>query len=549
MRNFSNLSKLVFLTVILLITYTGISAPAPYTQPPTAAPATPRRVSAQEKKQQLQQEASTSSAELSTKYQEILSYVNSAQAPSDPNLKEFLKIAAKNRKYLPVFNDSQKSTYLAFSAWVFYFDNKLDKAIKQAASAQKVSPKNQNSIKTRFALSLLYKDYTSVIESLSEQSLNNRPRPQTAKTEEQPYQQGIEPDIQLDVNAVRIAMLGKVLDFHPEPLEANQPSWQSAGRLVCALLWKLDANELDSFAPLEVTKPVEINEPNAPPSDENTPAPQPVLETMPEQQYQAKQMTEFEVFSKLQNQFSQNKKIVLTGINLNDLTKTKNLANWLSKNPQAWQTFVLSAEQQEKMFLSLGDGFDKPVFLIVAPDSTIRYAGSVEGFLPQMVIHNIMQNPQEFAPKDSNEPNQPFAEPNLPAVEPVRHIPAEPNKLRIAPALPATDVNKTVINTQRPQTAPAPNTVPPQAKLQQNVDGFSAADDYHAEELLSFARQYLQIGNKLPSHRYKDPINWCREVMKDYPNTKYAQEAQMLLRNVPKEHRQQYNLTDEELGI
>jgi hypothetical protein len=545
MRKFSNLSKLVFLTVILLITYTGISAPAPYIQPPIAAPTTPRRVSAQEKKQQLQQEAATASTELSTKYQEILSHVNSAQAPSDPNLKEFLKIAAKNRKYLPVFNDSQKSTYLAFSAWVFYFDNKLDKAVKQAASAQKVSPKNQNSIKTRFALSLLYKDYTSAIESLSEQSPNNRPGPQTAKTEEQPYQQGAEPDIQLDVNAVRIAMLGKVLDFHPEPLEANQPSWQSAGRLVCALLWKLDANELDSFAPPEVTKPAETNEPNAPPREPN--APQPVLVTMPEPQYQAKQMPEFEVFSKLQNQFSQNKKIVLTGINLNDLTKTKNLANWLSKNPQAWQTFVLSAEQQEKMFLSLGDGFDKPVLLIVAPDSTIRYAGSVEGFLPQMVIHNIMQNPQEFAPKDSNEPNQPFAEPNLPAVEPVRHIPAEPNKLRIAPVLPTADVNKTVINTQRPQTAPAPNTVPPQAKLQQNVD--EDFFDPQAEDLINHARAFLKINNVLPNHMYRDPIEWCRRVRKDYPNTKYAREAQMLLRNVPERYRQQYNLTDEELGI
>jgi hypothetical protein len=37
--------------------------------------------------------------------------------------------------------------------------------------------------------------------------------------------------------------------------------------------------------------------------------------------------------------------------------------------------------------------------------------------------------------------------------------------------------------------------------------------------------------------------------MKDYPNTKYAQQAQMLLRNVPQEHRQQYNLTDQELGL
>ena len=48
---------------------------------------------------------------------------------------------------------------------------------------------------------------------------------------------------------------------------------------------------------------------------------------------------------------------------------------------------------------------------------------------------------------------------------------------------------------------------------------------------------------------YRKPVEMCRRVMKDYPNTKYAQEAQMLLRNVPKEYRQQYNLTDEELGL
>ncbi len=554
MRKFSNLPKIVSLIVFLLIIYTEVFAQAQYT------PAPRRTQSGQEIRQQLQQEASTAMTEVDATYKKILDFVNSGQIPSKEDLDASLKTIAKNRKYLPVLNNSQKSTYHILSAWVYYFDNKQDKASKQAASAQKVASKNPNTVKTRLALSIIYKDYASVIEALTEQSTNSRPGPQTDKADVQSYQQGSENDIQLDVNAVRIGLLGKVFDFYPEPVGADSPSWRSAGQLACAILWKIDANELDSFAPVEETKPAETNEPNIPVSPppqpvvapaENIPAPmpQPAPEAVPQQQYQAEQTNELKAFSKLQNQFEKDRRIAFIGINLNDPTKTKNLANWLNKNPQTWRTFILSPEGQQKMFSCLGGSFDKPLLLIVAPDSTIRYAGNVEGFLPQMVIHKILENPQEFAAADFNEPNQPPAAPqsNLPAVEPVQpvQLPAGPN---ISPVLTA-DVNKTDVNTPQPQQSKADaNTVSAPAKQKVNED-FSVADDYQAETLLSNARTFLKIGNRLPAHMYREPVEMCRRVMKDYPNTKYAQEAQMLLRNVPKEHRQQYNLTDEELGL
>ena len=554
MRKFSNLSKIVSLAVILLFTYTSeVFALTP-------APAPRKMQTPQEKRQQLQQDAATAMTEVDTAYKEILTSVNSGQAPSAEILDKALKAVAKNRKYLPVLNDSQKSTYHILSAWVFYFDNKQDKAAKQAASAQKVAPKNPNTVKTRFAISVIYKDYTSVIEALTEQSTNTRPRPQTGEPDAQSYQQGSENDIQLDVNAVRIELLSKVFDFQPEPVEADSPSWQSAGRLNCALLWKIDVNELDSFAPIEVAKPAQVNEPNVPPQEPNlSPAPledmpvsQPDQEAASESQPQAVQIPELEVFSKLQTQFPENKKIAFSGINLNSPTKTKNLANWLKNNPQTWQTFILSTQGQQKMLSSLGSDLDKPVLLIIAPDGTIRYAGNVEGFLPQMVINNILQNPLEFA--EPNEPNKPpvTAEPNLPAAKPARQTPLEPNKPDISPILLIADANKAVPNNTQQQRIPPQtdvNTASPPVKQQQADEAFSAADDYQAEKLLSNAGTFLQIGNKLPSHAYRDPIDWCRQVMKNYPNTKYAQEAQMLLRNVPKEHRQQYNLTDEELGL
>jgi hypothetical protein len=574
MRKFSSTQKTVFLTVILLITHTfEVFAQIQY------APAQKRAQSPQERIQQLKQDAPNASSEVSTKYQEIISYVNSVRTPSDPNIKELLKIIARNRKYLPVFDESQKSTYHILSAWVYYFDNKPDKALKQASSGKKASPQNSNTVKTLFAISLVYKDYASAIEALTEQDASKNRAPKSDEVESQSSQQTNVGDFQLDVSAARAEPLGKVFDFHPEPVGPNSTSWRLPGRVACALLWKIDANEFDSFTPAETAKPAAeantLSEPNMPvsPAPESAPAPAPSgdgalnespvqMPTPPqtefEQQggidYQQTQASAFAEFAQLQSRFAKDKKVVFAAINLNNPEKRKNLEGWLDKNPRTCPAFLLTPEGQQKMTSLLGES-NSVVLLIVGPDSTIRYVGDVNGFLPQMVINSILANPQEFA--EPNEPNLPpaaslaepsaVAEPNESNLSPVEHAkpPAESN---ITSALTA-DANKAAVNTQQPLTQPNTTANAVSSEKQKADDGFSVADDYQAEQLLSNARTFLKIGNKLPSHQYKDPINWCRQVMKDYPNTKYAQEAQMLLRNVPKEHRAQYNITDEELGL
>ncbi|OQA03132.1 MAG: hypothetical protein BWY69_00635 [Planctomycetes bacterium ADurb.Bin401] len=50
-------------------------------------------------------------------------------------------------------------------------------------------------------------------------------------------------------------------------------------------------------------------------------------------------------------------------------------------------------------------------------------------------------------------------------------------------------------------------------------------------------------------HTYAKPIEMCRTVIRDYPNTKYADEARVLMRQVPERFRQRYKITDEELGL
>ncbi|MGB8227074.1 MAG: hypothetical protein WCE45_09485 [Sedimentisphaerales bacterium] len=558
MRKFSSMKKTVFLTVILLITHTlEVFAPTQY------APAQQKRAqSPQEKIQQLKQDAPIASTEVTAKCQEIISYVNSVQAPSDPNIKELLKIIARNRKYMPVFDESQKSTYHILSAWVYYFDNKPDKALKQASSGKKASPQNSNTVKTLFAISLVYKDYASAIEALTEQDAGKNRAPKSDEAAFQSSQQTDVGNFQLDVSAVRTEALGKVFDFHPEPVGPNSISWRSSGRIACALLWKIDANDFNSFAPAETAAQANtLNEPNLPvsPAPESAPATAlsedgvssetPAQTGFEQQGNQQTQAAVFAEFAQLQSLFAKDKKVVFAAINLNNPEKRKNLEGWLDKNPQTCPTFLLAPDGHQKMISLLGE-LNRAVLLIVGPNSTIRYAGDVNGFLPQMVINSILANPQEFA--EPNEPNRPPAvakptESNLPAAQPARP-PAESN---IIPALTA-DANKTAVNTQQTLTQPnKPNTTANAVSSaeQKADDGFAAVDEYDAERLLSPARQFLKIGNIAPSHEYRNPIEWCRQVMKKYPNTKYAQEAQMLLRNVPQEHRAQYNITDEELGL
>jgi hypothetical protein len=559
MRKFRNMPKIAFIVVILLITYTISLAQPQYTRKP----------SAQEKRQQLEQDSSTAIAEISTKHQEILGYVNSNKTPSKQALREALNTIARNRKYLPVLDNTQKSVYHVLSAWVYYFDSKPDKAIKQIASAQKIAPQDPDVIKTHFIISIAYKDYASVAQAMTKQNTDDE-----EETESQSYQQQSGGNLQLDTNSVQIGLLGKTFNSQPQPIGPNSTSWQSAGQLICALLWKIDANELDSFAPPEKAKPAETNEPNKPLHEPNLPAaaaPESHAESndntaeyknnneskpnessllteenMPvsygdirskDRQTKELSVSEFEAFSQLQNQFTKDKRAVFTTINLNDPAKKENLENWLSKSLQIRHTFLLPRDGQQKISDCLGGNIDKPTLLVVAPDSIIRYAGKTEGFLPKMIIRDILENPQEFI--EPNEPNRPPVDANLnpPAVKPVQpaHVPPLPNIPRTLTA----DANK-----QQPQT----NTAAAQEKPKVD-DDFAAVDNYQAETLLSNAKTFLQIGNRFPSHMYRKPVEICRQVMKDYPNTKYAQEAQMLLRNVPKEYHQQYNLTNEELGL
>ncbi len=58
----------------------------------------------------------------------------------------------------------------------------------------------------------------------------------------------------------------------------------------------------------------------------------------------------------------------------------------------------------------------------------------------------------------------------------------------------------------------------------------------------------MKLGKK-PGLNYREGVKLCREVMRKYPGSEYADQAQQLLRQVPEQERAQYGITDEELGL
>ena len=515
-----------------------------------------------EKKQQFEQEATDAIPDIDAENAKVLSWVNANQIPDDANRNTALKNIARNRKFLPVLNKQlQGDTYYTLSAWVYYFDDKPDKALKQAIAGQKLTPQNPNVVKTCLALSMIYKDYAAAAEAfankgeLSPQAADESESatPSTKHKKFASYSQLSNIELNLDVNSLRPELLGKVFDIRPQTANPTEKN------LLCVFLWKIDSNELDRFSAADT------NEPNAPAKEPNVPAKPAAanpkssiskksssLKNSQLNDSQQAPVSLLEAFSKLQSHFAKDSKAVFMGINLNEPNKANNIKNWLRKNPQAWQSSMPSADLQQKVTSLFASSLAKPTLMVIGPDSTIRYTGDANSFLPQMIIQQILGNPQEFQelnkPKDAN---QPSAAPKSSAVVvPVKvaPLPQEPNKVHQPPAVKEANVI--------PKPSQAAPPVAPQAaiasaanKQEQQQEGDFTADDYEAQKLLANASAFLKIGNRLPNHMYRDPIEWCRTVMKNYPNTKYAQQAQMLLRNVPQEHRQQYNLTDQELGL
>ena len=144
----------------------------------------------------------------------------------------------------------------------------------------------------------------------------------------------------------------------------------------------------------------------------------------------------------------------------------------------------------------------KNTLVIADTKGSVKYAGPAEGFLAPLILKDI-------APKSSVTVD---TKRRTTAIDKKKSVEKKPNRTK---------------QTKEPE----------QQEEELNPQ---------AEKVLEHAKGFLKMGRFTS---YKKGIVLCRQLLDDYPDTKYEKQARELLKTVPERHRKRYKITNEELGI
>ena len=73
-------------------------------------------------------------------------------------------------------------------------------------------------------------------------------------------------------------------------------------------------------------------------------------------------------------------------------------------------------------------------------------------------------------------------------------------------------------------------------------------DKVRAEKLFEMALFERKKG-RLPGMGFKQMVDYCRQIIQEYPGSIYAFKARRMLADIPRRYRKQYNITEEELKV
>jgi type IV secretory pathway VirB10-like protein len=99
----------------------------------------------------------------------------------------------------------------------------------------------------------------------------------------------------------------------------------------------------------------------------------------------------------------------------------------------------------------------------------------------------------------------------------------------------------------RPSRRPKPETKPAEPEQPETLEEAEELNP-HAENLYQMALVESKIAKK-PFMTYKRMVDYCRQILQQYPNSPQAPKARQLLREMPERERKLYNVTDEEMGL
>ena len=101
-----------------------------------------------------------------------------------------------------------------------------------------------------------------------------------------------------------------------------------------------------------------------------------------------------------------------------------------------------------------------------------------------------------------------------------------------------------------PATTPSMQQTRPVAPPKPEFKKLSEIEEIQAQRLFEAAMTARKMG-RLPGIRlgYKNMVDHCREIIRKWPDSKYAFEAKRLLADIPERYHKMYNITKEEIDL
>lgn len=89
---------------------------------------------------------------------------------------------------------------------------------------------------------------------------------------------------------------------------------------------------------------------------------------------------------------------------------------------------------------------------------------------------------------------------------------------------------------------------PESNKIENQAAELTPEQQVDAERFFEMALAQRKMA-RLPGVSYKLMVDYCRELIRKYPNSQQAAKARRMLAEVPDQYRKLYKITDEEIGI
>lgn len=511
------------------------------------------------RKQQMEQEAQAMASVVQKALTDLLEPVPQNHRPSQDLIQKSQLVIENTKRYFPGFEDKPKAQFMLLQAWTAFYQDDPEQALNWSIRACRTDEASQDTWISQAVFGLLNGRPPAMPrieepkpEPQPERAIARRPRRNavTVEAKPQPYsEKGI---LEFDLLGLNIRMFREQFEkMEFQTVAGGKIEYTPGTDTLCMLFWE-DMPAMPAETGHSQQQPA-----NGVQDEVQKAIQEAMQQTVPDMTegmdfgdyYGDSQKTGLEsqrsYFEVLMDACKNTPEIKFLQINTSRQSVPE-AVNVLPDDSQGPIPTVIAAAPQSNAQKFAGLPAAKPFVVIVDKEGRVRYAGTAADFVPAFILTELTGVEIDLAKQSQTAEYQDFQEGMMDPMMmemmmmegmPVGRGAVDPNRPVSDPNSPVADPN-TPVKTERPARPRAEFEDFPTQSIEEGV---------RADKLLTLAQMKIGESRKLRSNP-KQGIEACRQILADFPNTQYAQQARELLRQVPERYQKMNNITDEELG-